>query len=40
MTDTYCNPVIRGVNPDPTICRVGQDYYLATSTMALYPGVP
>jgi len=40
MTDTYRNPVIRGVNPDPTICRVGQDYYLATSTMALYPGVP
>lgn len=36
----YQNPVIRGMNPDPSICRSGEDYYLATSTMFLYPGVP
>jgi xylan 1,4-beta-xylosidase len=36
----YENPVVRGMNPDPTICRAGEDYYLATSTMYLYPGVP
>lgn len=36
----YQNPVVRGLNPDPTICRAGEDYYLATSTMFLYPGVP
>lgn len=36
----YANPVIRGMNPDPTVCRRGEDYYLATSTMHMYPGVP
>lgn len=36
----YENPVIRGLNPDPTVCRVGRDYYLATSTMNTYPGIP
>ena len=33
------NPIIRGFNPDPSICRVGDDYYLATSTFEWYPGV-
>ncbi len=28
------------MNPDPTICRAGEDYYLATSTMGYYPGIP
>ncbi len=37
---SYNNPVIRGVNPDPSICRVDDDYYLATSSMFYYPGVP
>ncbi|MCB1123658.1 MAG: family 43 glycosylhydrolase, partial [Verrucomicrobiae bacterium] len=32
-TETYIkNPVLRGFNPDPSILRVGDDYYLATST--------
>ena len=35
-----CNPVIRGFNPDPSICRVGEDYYLVTSTFEFFPGVP
>jgi len=26
------NPILRGFNPDPSICRVGSDYYIATST--------
>lgn len=34
------NPVIRGFNPDPSICRVGKDYFLATSTFEYFPGVP
>ena len=34
------NPILPGFNPDPTICRVGQDYYLATSTFEYFPGVP
>jgi xylan 1,4-beta-xylosidase len=37
---TYQNPIIRGMNPDPSICRVGDDYYLVTSTFEYYPGLP
>ena len=33
------NPVIKGFNPDPSILRVGGDYYLATSTFQWFPGV-
>jgi len=36
----YTNPILPGVNPDPSICRVGPDYYLATSTFFFVPGVP
>lgn len=33
------NPILRGFHPDPSICRVGDDYYIATSTFEWYPGV-
>jgi xylan 1,4-beta-xylosidase len=33
------NPVLPGFHPDPSICRVGDDYYLATSTFQWLPGV-
>ncbi len=33
------NPVLPGFNPDPSFCRVGDDYYIATSTFEWYPGV-
>ena len=33
------NPIIPGFHPDPSICRVGDDYYLATSTFQWFPGV-
>jgi len=33
------NPVLPGFNPDPSIVRVGEDYYIATSTFEWYPGV-
>jgi alpha-N-arabinofuranosidase len=36
---TIYNPVVRGVAPDPSVCRVGGDYYLATSTFDFLPGV-
>ena len=36
----YLNPVLAGFYPDPTICRQGEDYYLATSSFTYYPGVP
>lgn len=36
----YRNPVIPGFNPDPSVCRVGDDYYLVTSSFHYFPGVP
>lgn len=34
------NPVIPGFYPDPSVCRVGDDFYLATSSFEYFPGVP
>ncbi|MFK8908130.1 glycoside hydrolase family 43 protein [Streptomyces sp. YS-3] len=34
------NPVIPGFHPDPSICRVGDDYYLVCSSFEYFPGVP
>jgi xylan 1,4-beta-xylosidase len=34
------NPILPGFFPDPSICRVGDDYYLASSTFEWFPGVP
>lgn len=36
----YQNPVIPGYHPDPSVCRVGDDYYLVTSSFEFFPGVP
>jgi alpha-N-arabinofuranosidase len=36
----YTNPIIKGFNPDPSICRVGDDYYLVTSSFEYFPGLP
>lgn len=36
----YKNPVIPGFNPDPSVCRVGDDYYLVTSSFEYFPGLP
>lgn len=33
------NPILTGFNPDPSICRVGDDYYIAVSTFEWFPGV-
>ena len=33
------NPILKGFNPDPSICRVKDDYYIATSTFEWFPGV-
>lgn len=34
------NPLIPGFHPDPSVCRVGDTYYLATSTFEYLPGIP
>ncbi len=36
---TIVNPVLKGFNPDPSIVRVEDDYYIATSTFEWFPGV-
>ena len=36
----FRNPIIPGFYPDPSVCRVGEDYYLVTSTFEFFPGVP
>jgi len=37
--EKIANPILPGFNPDPSICRVGDDYYIATSTFEWYPGI-
>lgn len=34
------NPIIPGYYPDPAICRVGDDFYLACSSFEMSPGIP
>ncbi|PJC87510.1 glycoside hydrolase 43 family protein [Vibrio sp. HA2012] len=34
------NPILPGFYPDPSICRVNDDYYLITSSFAFFPGIP
>ncbi len=36
----YRNPILRGFHPDPSLTRVGDDFYLVTSTFAYFPGLP
>lgn len=36
----YENPVIPGFHPDPSVCRVGDDFYLVNSSFQYFPGVP
>ncbi|SFR05664.1 Beta-xylosidase [Lentzea waywayandensis] len=33
-------PVIPGMHPDPSVCRVGEDYYLVCSSFEYFPGIP
>ena len=40
MTGYFNNPILPGFHPDPSICRVGEDYYMATSSFAYFPGIP
>ncbi len=34
------NPILPGFYPDPSICRVGNDYYLVNSSFSFFPGIP
>ena len=39
-SEQYSNPILAGFYPDPSVTRVGSDYYLVTSSFAYFPGVP
>ncbi|GAB3296351.1 glycoside hydrolase family 43 protein [Hymenobacter humi] len=34
------NPILSGFYPDPSIVKVGADYYLVNSTFSYFPGIP
>ena len=36
----YTNPIIKGSYPDPSICRVGDDFYIVNSSFEYFPGLP
>ena len=36
----FCNPIIKGGYPDPSVCRVGDMYYMVTSSFYYFPGLP
>jgi xylan 1,4-beta-xylosidase len=40
MQRLFRNPILPGFYPDPSICRVGEDYYLVTSSFEYFPGLP
>lgn len=40
QSHTYRNPIIPGYHPDPSVCRVGDDFYLVNSSFQYFPGVP
>ncbi len=39
-THQYYNPILAGFYPDPSVCRVGDTYYLVNSSFTFFPGVP
>ncbi|MCM1190513.1 MAG: family 43 glycosylhydrolase [bacterium] len=38
--ELYHNPVCRGMHPDPSIVRVGEDYYMVNSSFVFFPAIP
>lgn len=38
--EKFTNPIIPGYHPDPSVCRVGDDYYLVNSSFEWFPGIP
>lgn len=38
--EMYHNPIRRGMFPDPSIVRVGEDYYMVNSSFIFFPCIP
>lgn len=37
---TFLNPILPGFNPDPSVVRVGDDFFCVTSSFEYFPGAP
>ncbi|MET4696199.1 glycoside hydrolase family 43 protein [Endozoicomonas lisbonensis] len=37
---SFTNPILQGAYPDPSICRVGDDFYMVNSSFEMFPGLP
>ena len=37
---TFSNPVLKGFYPDPSICKVDNEFYMINSTFSYFPGIP
>ena len=40
LEEMYRNPIVTGAHPDPSIIRVGEDYYMVNSTFIYFPAIP
>ena len=40
LSQTFKNPIIAGGYPDPSICKVGNDFYIVNSSFEYFPGLP
>lgn len=40
QADEFYSPILQGCYPDPSITRKGDDYYVVSSSFAMFPGVP
>ncbi|MFC1764729.1 glycoside hydrolase family 43 protein [Planctomycetota bacterium] len=40
IPEMFSNPILPGSHPFPSVCRVGRDYYLVTSSSRWFPGIP
>src|SRR5262249_1733376 len=38
--DEFLNPILAGSYPDPSVCRVGDEFFLVNSTFGWFPGIP
>lgn len=40
QSSSFTNPIIPGGHPDPSICKVGDTFYIVNSSFEYYPGLP
>ncbi len=40
LSDMYHNPILKGFHADPSVLRVGEDYYMVNSSFVFFPCIP